>query len=181
MKSKFLAAFAALALLAGGCVTSQAVSAKDPLVAYYASLADYNGAKRIALAYVELPSTTKREANVVVSAVERGDEAVAQVEVLRAISGFAPAYSLRSHSSSSVASSWRFEGRARCSMPRIRMNGHAPRMSPKIGMCYEKMDKCACCMATRNWQKGSLAWLHRSYTRSHGGQIESMGNMRLRV
>lgn len=81
---KALAALAVVALVAGGCITQQAVQAKDPLVSYYAALADYNGAKRIALAYVELPSTSKAEADFVVKGVAKGDEAVKKTEELRA-------------------------------------------------------------------------------------------------
>lgn len=84
MKTKILAVLTAVVLSASGCLTQHAFQAKDPLVSYFAALADYNGAKRIALAYVELPSTTKGEADAVVRVVTRGDEAVDKTEALRA-------------------------------------------------------------------------------------------------
>lgn len=79
-----LAVMAAMISVVSGCVTQHAAKSKSPLVTYYGALADYNGAKRVALAYVELPSTTKAEADVVVKAVARGDQAVDETEKLRA-------------------------------------------------------------------------------------------------
>lgn len=83
-KQTGVALVAALGLFASACVTSGAVESKDPLVVYYAALADYNGAKLIAARYVELPSTTKEEATRVLQAVVEGDEAVDEFERLRA-------------------------------------------------------------------------------------------------
>lgn len=70
--------------LAVGCVTPAAFRSGDPLVAYYGAVADYNGAKRIALSYLLLPSTPASEADAVVAAVQRADAELKRIEALRA-------------------------------------------------------------------------------------------------
>jgi hypothetical protein len=84
MKNRILVAIAATALIVSGCVSTLAFDAKNPLVSYYAAVADFNGAKSLALAYVSIPSTTKAEAVVVDNYVKKGDKAIGEIEVLRA-------------------------------------------------------------------------------------------------
>jgi hypothetical protein len=73
-----------LLALTFGCVTPSAIRAGDPLVAYYGAIADYNGAKRIALSYVLLADTSKAQAEAVVAAVQRADAELKRVDMLRA-------------------------------------------------------------------------------------------------
>ncbi len=79
----WVAALAIVALAAVSCVSPKLPDGADYRHRYFAALADYNQAKRAALAYVQLESTPVTHTARVVEIVNAADHRVRQFEDLR--------------------------------------------------------------------------------------------------
>jgi len=72
-----------VALIALGCASFSLPEGSTAQHRYFAALSDYNAAKVAALRYVQLPSTTRDEAEVVLEVVERADAELKRFEAVR--------------------------------------------------------------------------------------------------
>lgn len=78
-----LALVVGVAWLVAGCVSSGLPQGADYRHRYFAGLADYNQAKRAALAYVLIPDTSREDAVEIAEIVREADEWIKQFEEIR--------------------------------------------------------------------------------------------------
>ena len=78
-----LALVVGVAWLVAGCVSSGLPRGADYRHRYFAGLADYNQAKRTALAYVRIPDTPRENAVEIVEIVREADEKIREFEEVR--------------------------------------------------------------------------------------------------
>jgi hypothetical protein len=82
--------FLSLLVVAGwatyGCVSTDLPDDADYRHRYFAVLADYNQAKRAALAYVQIPATPVEHIDAILSVINRADQRIRQFEATRRVS-----------------------------------------------------------------------------------------------